>query len=97
MVNTMIWFCVCGASPCPGSSDVLWLVKVDHCMGRWEFTGMVISSSVSRDTASKGCSWNDASDQNDAHFEILCHLKMALCPLLAQVYYPKGNALLFFF
>lgn len=96
MVYTMIWFCVCGASPCPGSSDVLCLVKVDHCRGRWEFTSMVISYSVNRDQPQK-----DAVGMMQVikmmHTEILCHLKMALCPLLAQVYYPKGNALLFFF
>ena len=46
-------------------------------------TGMVISASVSRDTASKGRSLNDAN----------LHLKMAVCPLSAQVLLPKGEHL----
>ena len=52
----MIWFCVCGASAWPGSSESLFLAKVHHRKGGWEFSGMVSSISVSRDTASKGCS-----------------------------------------
>lgn len=61
MVDTMIWFCVCGASAWPGSSETLLLGKTDHTRGGWKFIGSVVSSSVSRDAASKECNWNDAS------------------------------------
>ena len=56
MVNIVICLCVCVVSAWPGSSEPLPLEKVDHYSGGLELTGMVISASVSRDIASKGCS-----------------------------------------